>query len=255
MILGSKNFWNWCAVIKQNKIRPTLRGICASLPKGTEKTFWIKLWVRRVSFYVAWVAIRLGLRANYVSYISIVVGLAACYSVAFYGYWGAIIGAILFNIWLILDCADGNVARVMHESGGYGDFVDAVSGYIVMGFGFLSTGLHAAPMGKVIGIPIIHQRMDFVLLGAIASICCILARLIYQKFVNVTNTISGGSDLKSNNISFFKKVDLQLGLSGFFMPMIIICSITSTMYIIPLFYGIYYFFGLVGIIFWRFLKV
>jgi len=239
--------------MKKNRTIRTLREIRDSFPKDKGGIFWVDLWVREISFFGAWVAIRLGLRANYVSYISIIIGVLACFSTAFYGYWGAVIGAGLFNIWLILDCVDGNVARVMHESEGYGDFVDAVSGYIVMGFGFLSTGLNVAHTGRDFKIPVL-QNLDFVLLGAIASIGCVLSRLIYQKFMNVDNSV--GKDTKSDShvASLLQRVDMQIGISGLFMPMMIICSITSTMFIIPLFYAGYYLLGLIAVTFRLLLK-
>ncbi len=221
---------------------PSLKEIINSLPEGRDKTFWISLWIRNVSFSIAWLSIRLKLSANQITYISIVIGLAASYMTSFHGHIGAIIGAILFNLWLILDCTDGNVARIMKSTGGYGEFVDAVGGYIVVSLGIFSTGLNAVTTESII-LPQEFEKYDFVSLGAIAAICLILNQLIYQKHVNVSDNISNKKQSISKDgkfTAFAKNMNLQLGFSGLFMPLIIICSITSNMFIIPLFYFFFY---------------
>jgi len=99
-----------------------------------------------------------------------------------------------------------------------------------------------------------EDKFHFIILSAIASICLILSRLIYQKYVNSSQNSNKGKN-DSNYFGFAKKVNFQLGFSGLFMPMILICSITSNMFIIPLFYSAYHTIGLIVLVITYFYKI
>ncbi len=70
-----------------------------------------RFFFRPISFYEsAWCA-RHGINANTVSYISIIVAVLGCVCFISNNYTCWIIGAILFNVWYLLDCVDENLAR------------------------------------------------------------------------------------------------------------------------------------------------
>ena len=50
---------------------------------------WIYLVIRRLSFYVTWAFLKLGISANQATFISIVVGILGCAFLAAGGYRGA----------------------------------------------------------------------------------------------------------------------------------------------------------------------
>ena len=49
-----------------------------------------------------------------------------------YGYNMNIIGAILVNVWLLMDCTDGNIARSVKKEA-FGPFADSMSSYLLVG--------------------------------------------------------------------------------------------------------------------------
>ena len=105
-----------------------------------------QLFYRRVSFFVSAFFANLDIGANAVSLISVGVAVLAC--AAFIAGW-PIVGALLVNLWLIMDCADGNIARSVKKEL-YGDFVDSMSSYICVGLLFPCLGFVVYRMGGAV---------------------------------------------------------------------------------------------------------
>ena len=91
----------------------SFKQIIDSLPvkKNSNSSWWVKLWVRRISFLFTYLFINLGFSSNGVSIISIFVTLSACVFFMLPFKWATIVAIILINFWLVLDCVDGNIAR------------------------------------------------------------------------------------------------------------------------------------------------
>jgi phosphatidylglycerophosphate synthase len=103
-----------------------------------------------------------------------------------------IVGVVLINLWIVLDCCDGNIARVTKKSSYMGEFIDAVSGYVICAFNFLAIGLAAYNRSTLL---FGEKNVWLVVIGAVACISNLFARLIYQKYTNccfVTESISPG---------------------------------------------------------------
>ena len=79
--------------------------------KAKKDPFISRIFYRPVSMYVACWCSNIGLSANTVSYMSAVIAIWGCLSFLGGNHTLNIIGAILLNIWNILDCVDGNIAR------------------------------------------------------------------------------------------------------------------------------------------------
>lgn len=229
----------------------TFSKIVESLPvkKNSNSSWWVKLWVRKASFLFTYLFINLGFSPNTVSILSIAFVLAACA-----GYITstptAIITAVVFiNLWLILDCVDGNIARVKKQKTTYGEFVDDMSGYYTVAFIYLAIGMCVYNVGGVL----IHQGCKWMLTaGAIASICDILARLINKDYVNFSQNrpdyIQDDYQTESKrSLSFVRRrIGKELGISGLFMPMTIICAIYHAYDILIFFYLLFNGFALLS---------
>ena len=111
----------------------SLKQISTSLPKSKNKvsSFWVRLWVRKFSYLVTWVCLKLHLSANTVSVLSAIDALAGCVLLCINNWVCMLIGVILINFWIVLDCVDGNIARILKKESRSGEFFDAVSGYVV----------------------------------------------------------------------------------------------------------------------------
>jgi Family of unknown function (DUF5941)/CDP-alcohol phosphatidyltransferase len=116
--------------------RGTVQGELASLDEARvlleranrpDDGFYSTFVLRRASKPVTALALRLGLSPNQISLISLAVGFvaAACFA---WGIWPArLLGAILFQASLIIDCVDGEVARFTRSFSALGAWIDAAS--------------------------------------------------------------------------------------------------------------------------------
>ena len=220
-------------------MRYSFNDIIESLPKkkNSKSSWWVKLWVRKTSFLFTYLFIYLGWSSNAVSYLSVFVSLLACVLFSLGMNWTTIIAIVLINFWLVLDCVDGNIARCMKQKKLYGEFIDAMSGYFTVGFIYLALGVAA-----------FHQSVSFLggnililIIGAVASISEILARLIYTNYCGIVrpdsqeNEKAKTDDKKSINY-LRKRISKELGISGLFMPLTIIGYLFNCYSFIVLFY-------------------
>lgn len=135
---------------------------------------------RPLSFFLASVAANLGISANTVSYCSAIVALIGCGMFLISGTVFHIIGAVMMIIWLIMDCIDGNLARAIKKQP-FGEFADAISSYLLVGFMCTTVGFAAYQEG---GLLFEQGNSWIILLGALASSSDTMMRLIYQKYKN-----------------------------------------------------------------------
>ncbi len=105
---------------------------------------WLHYVLRPISYYLAWLLLKLGVTsANKVSWTSLVIGFAGCVWLAFGNYWLMIVGAVLVNIWALLDCVDGAVARYNKVSNVYGKITDSTCDYLMALLLFTGAGIAA----------------------------------------------------------------------------------------------------------------
>ncbi len=81
--------------------------------------------LRRASTPVTALALRLGLSPNQISLLSLAVGLLAALSFATGTWPGLLVGALLMQASLVIDCVDGEVARFTRSFSDLGAWIDA----------------------------------------------------------------------------------------------------------------------------------
>lgn len=87
--------------------------------------FYSTFVVRRLSKPLTRVALRLGMSPNSVTLISFAIGLGAAASFAVGTRWALVLGAVLLQLSLIVDCVDGEVARATRRFSALGAWLDA----------------------------------------------------------------------------------------------------------------------------------
>ncbi len=87
--------------------------------------FYSTFVVRKLSKPMTAVALKLGMSPNSITLISFAVGLLAAGSFALGDRWALVIGAILLQLSLIIDCVDGEVARATRRFSALGAWLDA----------------------------------------------------------------------------------------------------------------------------------
>jgi len=140
---------------------------------------------RKIGFYVAPIFLFLNISANKISLSGLFLGILS----SIYLYQGEIyLGVILFIIILILDNADGTVARVKGEATYFGRFLDGYIG-IVVDF-IIRLGLSGLIARKE-GISFLFY------LGILSTILCPLQYFIYDRYSTFVRWINEeGLDIK-----------------------------------------------------------
>ena len=147
----------------------TFKNITDSLTKkkNSRSSFWVQLWVRKASFPVTYLLINSGWTANMVSVLSWFVVFAGAVLLCVNNFWCMLAGVILTNFWLVLDCVDGNIARVKKIKTFMGDYYDAVAGYGPFSFTTIALGVAAYHTSWIVPE---EYRVWCILLGGIGAL-------------------------------------------------------------------------------------
>jgi phosphatidylglycerophosphate synthase len=200
----------------------SLAEIARTVPRGaaSSDSVWTRLVLRPLSIPVTAALLPLGVSANAVTWFGIGVCLAAAGLMALGGRPEAIAGAALFNLFAVLDCVDGNVARVRGGSL-YGPWVDALGGYVAYTAVLLAAGSAA-------GEP---------LAGGIAAACNLLMRVAHQSFRNIE---PGRAAASPERASLEKRVSENLGITGLLAPAVLAGAIAGALRWVVLPYAAFY---------------
>jgi len=126
-----------------------------------------RAYMRRVSPWATWIFARLGWPPNGVTAGFIVCGLAAGAVVALGGPASAIAAAALVQVYLLLDCADGELARWSGRTSAAGVYLDGIGhylgetallaglgiraqGHLTVAGGYVTAGLAAAVLAALV---------------------------------------------------------------------------------------------------------
>lgn len=203
-----------------------------------------RVFHRPISFYFSSFFAEIGLTPNQVSFISLIISIMSCGCFAFDKRIAHIIGAILINVWSITDSADGNMARSIGGNP-YGDFIDATSSYVMVGFLLPMLGWATYRNGGLF-----FQKGDglIILIGAIAGISDTMSRLFFQKMKCNSYEQNGGEVIfpedsvseESSIKKIYNRIESEIGLGGWNMLAILICAFLNIFDIYVVFYAIYY---------------
>lgn len=228
-------------------MRYTAKYFKDSMPEWKRKKDPIlsRIFYRKASFYFAAICANLGIKANTVSYLSGLVGVIACLCFLCNIHWVHILGAILINFWLILDCTDGNLARSV-GSQPFGEFADGISSYVLVGLMCTMMGVAAYFEGGFLFLP--HNPW-IIFIGALASSSDSLMRLIYQKYKNTERDMADKGIVKIENDiridhrqvnSFRVRIEAELGVGGMLPIAILFAAIFRKLDLIVLYCLLYY---------------
>ena len=137
-----------------------------------------RIFYRPLSFYGAAFCANHRISANTVSYFSALLAIIASLMFLIDSNEVNVCAAILINVWLFLDCVDGNLARSVKKQP-FGAFADSISSYILVGVMCTTMGVVVFRNG---GYLVQEGNIWIVIAGAMASSSDTLMRLIYQKY-------------------------------------------------------------------------
>ncbi|EGP5048111.1 hypothetical protein E4K24_000367 [Enterococcus faecium] len=204
-----------------------------------------RIFYRPVSFLTASWCAKVGISANTVSYFSGVFAIIACLLFLINSYPVKIVAAIMINIWLIMDCTDGNLARSV-KSQPFGEFADGISSYILVGIMCITMSYSVYQTG---GTFIDSGNAIIILIGAFASSADTMMRLIYQKYkATAAEMVERGiiqpevdkRTSRSEVGSFRVRIEAELGIGGILPIAILIATIFNALDLIIVYCFMYY---------------
>jgi phosphatidylglycerophosphate synthase len=142
--------------------------------------------VRPAAPYLAWVALRVGLKPRHVTCLA---GAVACAIVALAASGGrerVLVALALIVGWELLDVTDGTMARALERRDNYGGFLDYAGGMVIVAFLPLALGIgaYAAPDGSLaravaaLSPDVTLPRATVLIAGALISVISIFMRLL-----------------------------------------------------------------------------
>ncbi len=126
------------------------RGQPRSVIERVNDEHWAgRLYMRKLSPYVVWLLARTSVTPNMVTAAFVLCGIVAGVVVAFGGLATAVVAAVLVQLYLLGDCADGELARWSGRYSAKGLYLDLVGPYLaesalLVGLGFRAQGALAA---------------------------------------------------------------------------------------------------------------
>lgn len=131
-----------------------------------------RLYMREISLHIDPYLVNTKITPNQLTYLMVVVGVLGGAALLIPGLPGAILAVVLFQIYLLLDCVDGEVARWRKQTSITGVYLDRIGHYLceaalLVGFG-------------VRGADVFHQQGTtnwlWAFLGTIAALGAILIK-------------------------------------------------------------------------------
>lgn len=147
-------------------------------------------FARPLSFPVAWIALNLGLAPNHVTYLSLLLNVIGLVMMASGSRDLMATGVALVLVALVLDAADGNMARTARRFSPVGEWLEGVGSYVLCA-AFNVAGGVGAWLAVLRGAPVTAWPVDpgragaLVALGALAAGTISVSILIALKFSTV----------------------------------------------------------------------
>ncbi len=215
-----------------------------------KENLWLYLVIRRLSFYPTWVFLKIGISANQATFISMVLGVLGCALLGIGGYGNSIIGALFVSGWSILDCVDGNLARLTKSANKYGVLVDSLAGFMMSALLLTSVGigvfnhpdLMANSLLQLVPTSLHVDKSLFLVLGAWGSLAAIFYSLISESFENMFSRPLFGDSTEKVGLSGKSSIILLIGsnMTGFGLlePLLLIAAVSNSLSLLVVYYAL-----------------
>ena len=124
-----------------------LREVCQPQAKLRSRNgeHWAgRLYMRRISLHATRQLVRTRITPDALTWSMVVCGVAAGVALLIPGLAGALLAAVLFQLFLLFDCVDGEVARWKGQNSATGIYVDRLGAYLADAALLVGAGFRAA---------------------------------------------------------------------------------------------------------------
>ena len=115
--------------------------------------FYSVFFLRKFSKLLTWLAVRVKATPNQVTLISFAIGLYSAFCFAKGSFSQTLLGAVLLQISIIVDCVDGELARYTRKFSKLGAWLDAVTDRVKEYMVFLGLAIGADKSGQDLWVP------------------------------------------------------------------------------------------------------
>jgi len=210
--------------------------------KENKATIWEYYFARKIAFLVTPIFLKTKISANQVSILAIITGIIAAILIMLGDFWQIFLGAILMQIWLILDKVDGVVARYRKTVTSFGKFLEELEGAVIAALFFSSIGVAASKFPGF--LPFFPQLSPylFIILGILTSFFVIFRHSVCRHFevVFLDNEKRKSESLYRRGVlsTFYKMAIKFLGIYSLAQPIFILAIIFNFLGLYTLVYFI-----------------
>lgn len=210
---------------------PTIEDLRAFQPPPLSEGY-VGLVYRQLTLPLNWLLVRIGVTPNQISLWWIAVGVVALVLIATGNYWWTIAGALGLQLVLLLDRADGDVARYTDNRTYYGKYLD------LAGHTLIKTSLFAA-VG--LGVYATRPQLWVLLLGITAMLGLGVGSHLrfYRAYLRVIRNLKFEERPPASNLlhKVARKSEQMWGSLGLF-GMILVGAVTNLMLYVLIFYAV-----------------
>ncbi|MEV1019634.1 CDP-alcohol phosphatidyltransferase family protein [Streptomyces sp. NPDC050264] len=151
-----------------------------------------RLYMREISLRIDRHLVNTKVTPNQLTYLMTVCGVLAAPALLLPGIWGAVLGVVAVQLYLLLDCVDGEIARWRKQYSLAGVWMDRVGAYLTDAAVLVGFGLRAADLWGT-------GRIDWLwaFLGTLAALGAILIKA-ETDLVGVSRAQSGREQVKES---------------------------------------------------------
>lgn len=163
------------------------------------ESWYGKYFIRTISKYFTFIFLKTSITANHITFLSIICGVLGSLFLMIGLPLYFFVGALFFHLGFILDCVDGEVARIKKQQSIKGIYLDTLGHYLVNPLRFI---------GLTIGLSKIYPSYIYLIIifGFLASLFSILMR-----FISEANYIIFGEMLINSRHDFFNHFNQKIG--------------------------------------------
>lgn len=111
--------------------KPTIKEIRDKYNYSSSDTWYARIVCRKFSVYFSWVFARFPITPNQISLLMILSGIIGGIFLTMQSYLNGLIGVLFLQLFLVLDCVDGEVARIKKRFSSKGKFLDLLANDII----------------------------------------------------------------------------------------------------------------------------
>ncbi|MGA9289786.1 MAG: CDP-alcohol phosphatidyltransferase family protein [Anaerobacillus sp.] len=189
-----------------------------------KEDLWSWYVLRRISIYFTLLFRKLSLTPNTVSWMSVCFILLSGLSLVIATPLSIVLAALFYNIGYLLDCVDGELARITKQTSSKGYYIDIIIQAAALPV-FLSMVLTVLRKTGMLDVNLLGMTLVYVTFVAI--IMALLVPIAYQltKLTMSQSTTQDPVNSIRDGSLFFDIVAVLLGLPGFFVAAVVIVII------------------------------